>query len=429
MAKDHRQVQRDRVVVVGAGFGGFQTAQSLSGANADVILIDRNNYSTFTPLIYQVATGQLEPTLVAYPIRTKLRGMKNVRFLQAAVDRIDFDNKLVGTHAGLVPYEYLVIATGTQPSYHGVPGAQEHTFTLKSLQGAIALRDHILCCFEQAAIVKEIEERQRLLTFVIVGGGATGVEVAGALAELLQGAFRRDFSELIGLERIVLVQSASSLLPEFSQQLGNYTHRKLERMGVEVHLNVKMAEVTAASATLSNQQIFNTATVVWAAGIQAAQPDLAQPVKEASKGKLVVRDTLQLMSHPNVYAIGDVAYFERLGKPLSGVAPEALQQGVTTAYNIRRQLKGKLPQPFGYWNKGRLAIVGGYGGVGRIAGIDFGSFGAWIMWLIVHLTYLPGYRNRLFVLLTWIQNYLLGDRAIRQVSSQIRHTASSRGHK
>lgn len=407
--------QRDRIVVVGAGFGGFQVAQSLAGVDAEVLLIDRHNYHTFIPLIYQVATGQLEPSLVAYPIRTKLRGMRNVRFLQAEVERIDFENKLVGTDIGLVPYDYLVIATGTKPSYHGVPGAREHTFTLKSLADAIALRDHFLRCFEQAASSTDDAERQRLMTFTIVGGGATGVEVAGALAEWLRGAVRRDFPELAGQGRIVLVQSGSSLLQEFSQRLGNYTHRQLERLGVEVYLNVKIAEVTPTWAKLDDQRVIDTATVVWAAGIKATQPDMAQSVEQAAKGKLLVNECLQVKGYSNIYAIGDVAYVEQNGVPLAGVAPEALQQGVAVARNLRRQLQGESLRPFHYFNKGRLAIIGGYGGVGRIAGIDFGGFLAWLMWLIVHVTYLPGYRSRLFVLLTWVQNYVMGDRALRQV--------------
>jgi NADH dehydrogenase len=411
-----RQTRPDcRIVIVGAGFGGFQAAQSLAGANAEVTLIDRHNYHTFIPLIYQVATAQLEPSLVSYPIRTKLRGMRNVQFLQAQVERIDFENKLVGTDSGVIPYDYLVVATGTQPSYHGIPGAQEHTFTLKSLGDAIALRDHFLHCFEQASLTTDPDEQRRLMTFAIVGGGATGVEVAGALAEWLRGAVRRDFPELWNQGRIILIQSGSSLLQEFSQRLGNYAHRKLERLGVEVQLNIKLAAVTPTCATLADQTEIATATVVWAAGIEASQPDLTRPIDQASKGKLAVNGALQVNGYENVYAIGDVAYFEQQGQPLAGVAPEALQQGVAVARNLRRQLRGEQPQPFHYLNKGRLAIIGGYSGVGRVAGISFGGFLAWLMWLLVHVTYLPGYRSRLFVVLTWVQNYVMGDRALRQM--------------
>lgn len=407
------------IVVIGAGFGGFQAAQSLAGAGADVLLIDRNNYSTFIPLIYQVAAAQIEPSLVAYPVRTKLRGMANVRFLQAQVERIDFDHKQLKTSLSSITYDYLVIATGAQSNYHNVSGAREHTFTLRSLTDAIALRNHILNCFEQAAVTADIRQQRRLLTFVVVGGGATGVETAGALSELLRGPFRHDFAELIGEERLLLVQSGSGLLQEFSQGLGNYTHRHLERLSVDVRLNTRVASVDAASVTFDNDEVVETATVIWTTGVEAERPDVDQPPELAAKGKLAVRATLQLAKSDDVYAIGDVAYFEKDGKSLAGVAPEALQQGVAVARNIRRQLQGHSPTPFSYLNKGRLAIIGGYGGVGRIAGVNFGGIVAWAMWLMVHLVYLPGYRSRLLVLLTWMQNYLLRDRALRQVAYKV----------
>ena len=415
MTRIHSQGERDKVVIVGAGFGGFQAAQSLAGADADILLIDRNNYSTFVPLLYQVATAQLEPSLVAYPIRTKLRGMSNVQFLQTQVEWGDFHNKLLKTAAGPVPYDYLVIATGTQPSYHSVSGAQDHTFTLKTLDDAIALRNHVLNCFELAASSTDPQEQHRLLTFVIVGGGATGVEIAGALAEWLRSAFKRDFPELAGEGRVLLIQSGAGLLQEFAQRLGNYTHRHLEKIGVQVYLNTRIAQVEATQVVLNNGKVIKTAAVVWATGLEATLPPLAQCPSTAVRGRLVVRETLQLVDYANVYAIGDVAYLEKDQQPLAGVAPEALQQGVWVARNLRRQLQGQPIQPFRYWNKGRLAIIGSYGGVGRIAGINFGGILAWALWLAVHGVYLPGYRNRLFVLLTWIQNYLMGDRALRQI--------------
>lgn len=419
MTSRHSPPRRDRIVIIGAGFGGFQAAQSLAGAAAEVVLIDRHNYHTFIPLLYQVATAQLEPSLVAYPIRTKLRGMDNLKFVQAEVRRVDFDNKLVDLGSSLVPYDYLVLATGNQSSYHGVPGAAERSFTLHSLEEAIALRDHLLTCFERAAVTPDDAERQRLMTFTIVGGGATGVEVAGAVAEWLRGAIRRDFPELTGWGRILLVQSGSGLLQEFSQRLGNYTHRHLTHLGVDVRLNTQVSQVADTQVELSNDEVVGTATVVWAAGVEAAVPETAQPVPQPAKGKLAVQTTLQVVGRTNVYALGDVAYFEKSGQPLAGVAPEALQAGVTVARNLRRQLRGEPPKPFAYFNKGRLAIIGGYGGVGRVAGINFGGFLAWLMWLLVHVTYLPGYRSRLLVLLTWVQNYVMGDRAVRQLSAPL----------
>ncbi|MEM9767995.1 MAG: NAD(P)/FAD-dependent oxidoreductase [Cyanobacteria bacterium P01_D01_bin.71] len=410
--------QRDRIVIVGAGFGGFQAAQSLAGAAAEVILIDRHNYHTFVPLLYQVATAQLEPSLVAYPIRTKLRGMANVRFLSATVQHIDLQQKLVDIGESLIPYDYLVIATGAQTNYHGVPGAANRTFHLRDLPSAIALRNHMIRCFERAAMTSDDDQRRRLMTFTIVGGGATGVEMAGALAEWLRGSVYRDFPELRGWGKIVLVQSGFSLLPEFSPRLGNYTHRQLERLGVNVRLNVRMSQVSETQAVLSDGDVIATATVAWAAGVASNQPLIAQSVSTGTQGKLAIRKTLQLVDHDNVYAIGDVATLAPAAQSLAGVAPEAIQQGVSVARNLRRQLQGQAPRAFHYVNKGRLAIIGGYGGVGRVAGINFGGFVAWLMWLLVHVTYLPGYRSRLLVLLTWVQNYGMGDRALRQLLTQ-----------
>ena len=421
MTRMRHQKRRERIVILGAGFGGFQAAQSLAGAQADVLLIDRNNYSTFIPLIYQVATAQLEPSLVAYPIRTKLRHMENVQFVQSQVEWVDFNEKLVKTSVGPFPYDYLVVATGTQPNYHDIPGAKEHSFTLKTLTDAIALRNHLFTCFEKAALTSDPHEQQRLLTFLIAGGGAAGVEVAGALAELLRGAFQRDFPELAGEGRLLLIQSSSSLIPEFPQGLGNYTHRHLENLSVEVHLNTQIARVEEAFVLLSSGERIGVGMVIWAAGLEAAHPSLSDLPSEAQKSKLVVRDTLQLVDDANIYAIGNVTYLEKDNEPPAGVASEALQQGITVARNLRRQLEGQPLKPCRYWNQGRLAIIGGYGGVGYIAGIKFGGILAWAMWLVVHFIYLPGYRSRLLVLLTWLQNYVLGDRAIRQILPLTKH--------
>ncbi|PSN18863.1 FAD-dependent oxidoreductase [filamentous cyanobacterium CCP5] len=412
MPLPHVSSPKPRIVIVGAGFGGFQAAASLAGAKAEVLLVDRNNYHTFVPLLYQVATGQIDPSCVAYPVRTLLRGIPNVQFLQTSVERVDFRSKLIGTDHGPIAYDYLVLATGAQTSYHGVPGT-EYAFPMQTLGDAVTFRQHLFRQFERALVTPDEGDRRRLLSFVVVGGGPTGVEMAGALAELLKGPFRKDFPELAGQWRLVLVQSGPGLLSAFPQRLGTYTHRQLDKLGVDIRLNSRVQKITPTRVELPDGTIA-AETVVWAAGTEAARPDLIDSVADTRKGLLKVGPTLQLEGWPNVYAIGDLAQVD-YGKPLAGVAPEALQQGVTVARNLRRQLRSHSPKPFQYVNKGRLAIVGGYGGVGQIAGIPFSGFLAWILWLMVHLIYLPGYRNRLLVLLTWVHNYLLQDRAIRQV--------------
>lgn len=403
--------QRPRIIIIGAGFGGLQAAASLGNAPAEVLLLNRENYHTFVPLIYQVATAQIEPSLVAYPVRTLMRGFKNVRFLQATVERVDLQNKIIGTDWGTIAYDYLVLATGTQTRYHGIAGAQEHAFPLKTLKDAIALRQHILRCFEQAQLTLDPQRRRQLLSFVVVGGGATGVETAGALAELLRTAFRKDFPDLAEQARVRLVQSSAGLLPGLPQRLGNYSHRQLQRLGVTVQLNARVQSMDANQVTLP-QGAIPAATVIWTAGTEPTRPQLSHQVRCDRKQQLKVQPTLQLGDWPNVYAIGDLA---APPQPLSGVAPEALQQGVTVARNLRRQLQGSLPKPFRYLNKGRLAIVGGYGGVGLIAGVPLQGLIPWLLWLVVHWIYLPGYRSRLLLLLTWLQNYLLKDRAQRHI--------------
>lgn len=419
----------------------MQAAQSLAKANAEVLLIDRNNYHTFVPLLYQVVAAQLEPTSITYPVRTLLRRQRDSQFLMAEVRQVDFQTKVIETDDALISYDYLVLATGSQVRWHEVRGAEAYTFPLRTLNDAIALRSQVLQCFEQAGQISQSEVRQQLLRFVIVGGGATGVEVAGALAELIRGPLRQDFPHLVqtakgpasgaassGIDpQILLLQAGDRLMPEFPERLGRYTERHLAKLGVEVRLQTRIQSVDAGYVQLQSGETIQTATVIWAAGLEATTPDLTHPPSADMQGKLIVRQTLQLRNYPQVYAIGDLAHVEQTGQMLAGVAPEALQQGVVVARNIRRQIRGQLPQPFRYFNKGRLAIIGGFGGVGQIAGIAFSGALAWFMWLGVHLVYLPGYRNRLIVLLTWLHGYLWRDRPIRQiVSFPISQTSSRR---
>ncbi len=408
-----------RVVIVGAGFGGLQAAQSLANSGADVLLIDRNNYHTFVPLLYQIATGQLEPEHIAYPIRKILQRCSwkqpKLRFLMAEVERIDFSAQIVETNDCAISYDFLVLATGSQTQFLGVPGAAENAFSMKTLEEAVTLRNQIISCLEQAVQISDPSQRQQLLTFTIVGGGPTGVEMAGALVEMLRGKLRRDYPTLdLRQIRLILVQSGDRLLTNLPKKLGIYTHRRLRQLGVQIYLQTKVSQVTPESVHFQDQ-IVPSATVIWTAGLAANSPETSEDLSSAKKGKLIVQPTLQLLEQQNVYAIGDLAYVENNGKPLNGVAPEALQQGVTVARNIEQQLRGQAPQPFNYFNKGRLAIIGCYSGVGKIGVFAFTGFLAWLMWLGVHLIYLPGWRNRLLVLITWLYTYLLGDRAVRLI--------------
>ena len=408
-------MQKFAIVIIGAGFGGLQAAQSLAKCGKDTLLIDRHNYHTFIPLLYQVATAQLEPEHIIYPLRSIIRHSRHRHFLLAEVEQIDFSSQIVKTNRAEIQYDFLVMATGSKAQYSDIQGAEKYAFSLRSLEQAVTLRNHILECFEAASIEPDPLRRQQLLTFVIIGGGATGTEVAGALVELLRSQIRLEYPTLnLRQVKLILLQSGDRLLSDLPLKLANYTLKYLRKLGIDVRLESRISQITATEVYLQDQQVIPTNTAIWTAGVEAAIPDLCDDWARGKKSKLRVLPTLQSLNYANVYAIGDAAYVEQ-DRTLSGVAPEALQQGVAVARNIRLQLRHLPPRPFRYLHKGRLAIIGCHSGVGQILEWTFTGFLAWILWLGVHLIYLPGFRNRLFVLLTWLQTYLLGDRLVRAI--------------
>lgn len=403
-----------RVAIVGAGFAGVEAAKTLAKNGVDVLLIDRHNYHTFIPMLFQVATAVLYPHQIVYPLRRLFRNFPQVRFIQTEVEKIDFEHQII-YHRGLaINYDYLVIATGTQTQYFGVPGAPKYTLSMKTLPEAIALRNRIFTKFEEAAKTVDIEKRQRLLTFVIVGGGPTGVELAGALSELINSTLRKDYLCLNPKQaRVILLQSAEELLNSYPQHLGNYATRFLRNCGVKVHFKSRVCKVTREAVYLEDGTMLFADTVIWTAGVLATTQIIKQAIETADREKITVKPTLQISKYPNVYAVGDLSYIESQGKYFHGVAQEAIQQGRTAANNILRQLVGKLPQVFTYHNKGRLAIIGRHAGVGKIGKFAFTGFLAWSMWLYVHLFYLPGIRNRIGVFFNWLKCYFEGEGASR----------------
>ncbi len=408
-----------RVVIVGAGFAGIRAAQKLARAKAEVVLVDRHNYSTFIPLLYQVATGFIHAETIAYPIRKWVRRWPNVRFWQANVESLDLEGKQIMTNHGPLDYDYLILSTGSQTRFLGVEGAPEYTFTLRTLPDAIVLRHQILRCVEQADRTGE----QHYLKFVIVGGGPTGVELAGSLQELLTDSLQRDYPSLdLVRAEITLVQSGDRLLPGLPPKLGHYTQRQLQRQGVQIRLQTRVAAVTPNGVDLTDDTHIAAATVIWTAGVLAQKPSLAQPtdwdaaIGTARQAKIVVAPTLQLVNYPHVYAIGDVAHVEQDDRPLVGIAPEALQLGGTAAENIQRQLLGRAPKAFKYFDKGQAAIIARHAGVAYLLGrIPVTGPLAWLIWLGVHLYYLPGLGNRLALLSSWLRDYLRRDRQHRQI--------------
>jgi NADH dehydrogenase len=404
--------ENPRVVIAGAGFGGLSSARTLARSPVDVIIVDRNNYHTFPPLLYQVAAGELEPGDIAYPVRTILRKIPNARFTMAEIKRVNLERRIVETEGPELPYDFLILATGTVDHFLMVPGGPEHAFSIKTLEQAIALRNHILGCVEQADYEAVEERRRGLLAFAVVGGGPTGVETAGALAELIQGPLMKDCRNLDFNEvRIVLIEATDRLLPTLPEPLGIYAAKRLREMGVEVRLQSLVDRITSDSLYLQDGAVVPACTTVWAAGVRG------EPLAEASglptpwRGRASVLPTLQAPDHPEVYVIGDLAYFEQDGSPLAMVAQVALQGGVTAARNIQQQLTGQEPLPFRYHDRGTMATIGRNHAAAYAFGRNFTGLPAWILWLTIHLWYLIGYRNRLLVLINWARHYFFREHA------------------
>ncbi|MBD2774329.1 FAD-dependent oxidoreductase [Iningainema tapete] len=408
--------KRPQVVVVGAGFGGLWTVRALAGSPVDVLLVDRNNYHTFSPMLYQVAAAQVGPEQITYPVRSILRKIRNADFLMAEVKHVDFTNRVVETDGSEIPYNFLVLSTGSITQFLNIPGSAEYAFPLDNLEQALALRNQIFNCFEQAAYETDPKRRQQLLTFVIVGGGPTGVEMAGALLELIR-ALRQDYPTIdTRLARVLLLHSGNNLLPGMvPPHLQRYTLKRLQKMGVEVHLEAKAGAIAPDAVYLQDGKIIPTATAIWAVGVQA-DPIVEQwGLPTTAKSKVTVRTTLQLSEYPEVYVIGDLAAVQKDGTPIPMVAPAAIQQGTVAGRNIQRQLVGKNPVTFNYWNKGTIAMIGRNAAAAQVGKLTFTGFLAWISWLGVHLFYLPGFRNRLIVFFDWVRDYFFHVRSVRLI--------------
>jgi NADH:ubiquinone reductase (H+-translocating) len=404
------------VVIVGAGFAGLWATRSLAKKPVDVLIVDRNNYHTFLALLYQVAAAELEAEDIAYPVRSILWNFPNADFALAHVRRIDRQNRTIKTDAGAIPYDYLILATGSVTHSFGIPGVESHAYGLKTLEEAVALKNHIICCFEGATRETGEAGRRSLLTFVIAGGGATGVEYAGALSELVHGPLSRDYRTVdFRAVRIVLLEAADSLVAGMPERVRRYTLERLGKMGVDVRLGAKVAEVTTDAVILNGGERIPTRSVVWTAGVQGEPTAVLSGFPTERNGRIPVLPTLQVPGHPETYAVGDLASIGENGRVLPMVAQVAIQSAIAAARNILRQIDGKDPLPFRYRDRGSMITIGR-----NTAGVAIGSrsytgFFAWILWLVIHLFNLIGFRNRLMVLVNWAWDYLLYERAVRFV--------------
>ena len=405
------------VVIVGAGFGGLRVARALRRAPVQVVLVDRNNYHLFQPLLYQVATAGLEPEEIAKPARAILRGQKNFDFRMIEVTRVDFAAKRLDTTAGPIAYDFLVLAPGGETNFFGLASLQRHGLGLKDIPDAITIRNHVLTCFEQAMLEPDAEKRRALLTFIVVGGGPTGVEMAGALSELIRLVLVKDYPRLnIKDVRILLLEATDKLLPALPERLREAAGKTLWRKYVEVRFGATVADFDGRQARLKSGEIIPAQTVIWAAGVRAAPLAATLGLAPARQGRIPVEPTLQLAGHPEVFIIGDAAYREQDGEPLPMVAPVAIQMGEWVARNIARQLRGQPLEPFRYHDQGTLATIGRNAAVAHVFGLQLSGFPAWVMWLVVHIIQLIGFRNKLFVLLNWAWDYFFYERAARLIT-------------
>jgi len=413
-----------RVVIIGAGFGGLRAARDLHGQGFEVWLIDRQNYHLFQPLLYQVATASLEQEAIVHPVRSVVRKWDDVTFRLGEVSGIDLEERLVHTTDGArIGYDHLIVAAGAATNFLGLDSVEANAQELKTLDHAVALRNRVLRLFERAALA-EGNERRALLTFVVVGGGPTGVEFAGALAELVNNALRKDFPEMHADEaRILLIEMLDGLLPPYPRTLRDYTKRQLERKGVEVMLGRKVVEAGPEHIELDDGTIIAAHTLLWMAGVKPVEIANDLPGSRTHGGRIVVEPDLRLPGHPEISVIGDIAYVENeRGEPLPQMAPVAIQMGAYAAKRLRAEAQGKDIGPFHYFDKGRMAVIGRGRAVAQVFGIKLAGIVAWLAWLTLHLFWLIDFRNRLAVLLNWAYDYLAFERKVRIITGEAQTT-------
>ncbi|GIV96573.1 MAG: pyridine nucleotide-disulfide oxidoreductase [Herpetosiphonaceae bacterium] len=410
-----------RVVIVGMGFGGLEAARALAGKGLDVLVLDRQNYHLFQPLLYQVATATLEAPSIAYPIRSIIRNWPGVRFQMTEVKGVDLDARQVITEEESIPYDYLILAVGSVTNFFGMESVKQSSYDLKRLADATALRNHILTMYERAAQEDDPEKRKALMTFVVVGGGPTGVEFSGALAELARWVLVKDYPELHNERpRIILLEAMDRILAPFSEDLQRYALHRLKKIGVEVRLNTALAGAEPDKVYLKDGTVIPAYTLFWAAGVRAHPLAEALPVPKAKAGRIPVQQDLTIAGYPEVYVIGDLAYFEQDGAPLPMLAPVAMQMGRYAGQAIVKRERGERMRPFRYSDRGTMAVIGRNAAIAEVFGRRFSGFVAWLIWLALHLAMLVGFRNRLLTLINWGYDYLLFERQIRLITRQER---------
>ena len=411
-------VTRPRVVIAGAGFGGLNAAKALSRADVDVTIVDRHNYHLFQPLLYQVATAGLSPNQIATPIRQILSSAKNTTVLMDDIAGVDLETSELLTRSGRIGFDYLIVATGARHTYFGHDEWEPFAPGLKKIDDAIAIRRRLLSAFERAEQNVSEAERQRLLTFAVVGGGPTGVEMAGAIAELSRQAIVRDFRNFDPASaRVLLIEAGPRILPAFREDLSVSAVKQLHRLRVDITTGDGVAHCDAMGLTLRSGRRIDAATIIWGAGVMASPAANWLKANMDRAGRVIVGSDLKLPGHGNVYVIGDTAAVtDAAGHNVPGVAPAAKQMGLHVAKDILASLQGSSSRPFAYKDAGSLATIGR-----KAAVADFGRFRltgllAWLVWSLVHVGFLIGFRNRLTVMLDWIWSYFSYGRGARLIT-------------
>jgi NADH:quinone reductase (non-electrogenic) len=413
-------INTPHIVIIGAGFGGLNVARYLRNAPVRITLIDRQNYHLFQPLLYQVAIAGLLPSQIAYPVRTIFRKQKNLTFQMGEVTEINLNACYVRLNGSVIAYDYLVLAVGAETNFFGMESIKQEGFEVKDIQKAISTRNHLLQIFERASHEVDVDRRRAMLTFVVVGGGPTGVETAGALAELISHVMVKDYSGLqFNDARVVLLEASDHLIASYPDELRHATDDLLRSKKVEIFLNTRLTDYNGQYATLGDGRQIPTNTVIWTAGIKAAKALDMLGVERAAMGRVRVASTLQLPEHPEVFILGDAAYFvDENDQPLPMLSTVAIQQGKMAAQNIQRIIKGMAPQVFHYKDPGLLATIGRNAAVAHICGVSFRGFVAWVIWVFLHIYRLIGFRNRILVFVNWAWDYVFYENQIRLITRE-----------
>ncbi|WP_371377868.1 NAD(P)/FAD-dependent oxidoreductase [Sporomusa aerivorans] len=411
--------QKPHIIIIGAGFGGIRAARKLSKSDVRITLIDKHNYHLFQPLLYQVSTATLSIDDIAYPVRAMIKNQKSILFRMGEVTKVDFAAKTVFIDTNELSYDYLILAPGGTTNFFGLDSIEENSFGLKTLDEAVNLRNHILHKFELASYETDPARRRALLTFIVVGGGPTGVESAGALSELIYLVMAKEYHTLNFKEvRIVLVEASDKVLAAMPEELREATIEKLIRKHIEVRLCVQVTEYDGQRLTLKGGEIIPTQTVIWAAGVKASSLAAQLSCQHDSAGRIIVNEHLQIPDYPEVFAIGDAVHFQQDARPLPMVAPVAIQQADTASKNIASLLANRELQEFTYKDVGSMATIGRNAAVVSMGKLKLDGFIAWVIWLFVHILRLVDFRNRFVVCTKWVWEYLFYERLVRLITRQ-----------